>query len=59
MTYNDFIRLVASMRQAQKEYFRTRSKDVLRQSIDLEKQVDRAVEEYLFSTKEEIENNLL
>lgn len=32
------------MREAQKEYFRTRSQSVMRESIALEKQVDAAIE---------------
>ena len=48
---NEFEKLVYEMRSAQKEYFRTRSKDVLQQSKQLEKRVD----EYL----KEKENNQL
>ncbi len=40
MIYNDFRNLVAQMREAQKEYFRTRSRQVLQRSIMLEKLVD-------------------
>lgn len=40
MIYNEFRNLVAQMREAQKEYFRTRSKQVLQRSIMLEKLVD-------------------
>lgn len=44
---NDFEQLVCEMRSAQKEYFRTRSKDVLQKSKQLEKRVD----EYLIGKK--------
>lgn len=40
---NEFEKLVYEMRSAQKEYFRTRSKDVLQHS----KQLERRVDEYL------------
>lgn len=40
---NEFEKLVYEMRNAQKEYFRTRSKEVLQQS----KQLERRVDEYL------------
>lgn len=40
MTDTEFITLVSRMRESQKLYFRTRSKDVLLQSKELEKQVD-------------------
>lgn len=44
---NEFEKLVYEMRSAQKEYFRTRSKDVLQKSKQLEKRVD----EYLKDKK--------
>ena len=37
---DEFVKLVYEMRKAQKEYFRTRSKEVLQQSKQLEKRVD-------------------
>ena len=40
MDYDSFRDLVRRMRDAQKEYFKTRDKDVLRKSKDLERQVD-------------------
>lgn len=40
---NEFEKLVYDMRSAQINYFRTRSKDVLQQS----KQLERRVDEYL------------
>ena len=38
---NDFEKLVYEMRSAQINYFRTRSKEVLQQSKQLEKRVDK------------------
>jgi hypothetical protein len=40
---NDFEKLVLEMRSAQKGYFRTRSKEILQ----LSKQLERRVDEYL------------
>jgi hypothetical protein len=40
MTDNQFRDLVRRMREAQREYFRTRSHFVLQRSKELEKQVD-------------------
>lgn len=40
---NEFEKLVYEMRSAQKEYFRTRSKEILQ----LSKQLERRVDEYL------------
>lgn len=45
MDYDSFRDLVRRMRDAQKEYFKTRDKDVLRKSKDLERQVDLALQE--------------
>jgi hypothetical protein len=39
-TMKEFIELVREMRNAQKEYFKTRSKDVLNRSKELERKVD-------------------
>lgn len=36
----EFMQLVRDMRNAQKEYFRTRSKDLLNRSKELERMVD-------------------
>ena len=44
---NEFEKLVYEMRSAQKGYFRTRNKEVLQQSKQLEKRVD----EYLINKK--------
>lgn len=43
---NNFISTVESMRNAQKEYFRTRNKEVMKHSIILEKKVDKMIEEH-------------
>ena len=42
----EIITAVKAMREAQKEYFRTRSHDSLRKSKALEKRVDDMIEEY-------------
>lgn len=44
---NEFEQLVYEMRSAQINYFRTRSKDVLQQS----KQLERRVDKYLINKK--------
>ncbi len=43
MTARDFFNLVREMREAQKGYFSTRSKDLLSKSKELEAQVDREI----------------
>lgn len=40
MTHREFFDLVADMRRAQKEYFATRSREVLIESKGLERRVD-------------------
>jgi hypothetical protein len=47
VTVTELANLVAEMRRAQKEYFRTRSSGALDKSKALEKQVDAAVKECL------------
>jgi hypothetical protein len=47
VTCTDLARLVADMRRAQREYFRTRSSAALEASKALERRVDRAVEDCL------------
>lgn len=47
MTNPDFVALVAAMRTAQREYFRTRSTTALDHSKRLEKQVDDAIRKAL------------
>jgi hypothetical protein len=43
MKLNEFVVLVRDMRSLQKEYFRTRSQEVLSACKDLEANVDRAI----------------
>lgn len=43
MTARDFFDLVSRMRDKQKEYFRSRSASVLKESKQLEKQVDEEI----------------
>lgn len=43
MTAKDFFDLVTRMRDKQKEYFRSRSASVLKESKHLEKQVDEEI----------------
>lgn len=45
MKTSDFVELVRQMRLAQKEYFKTRSRDVLIKSKCLEKRIDEALKE--------------
>lgn len=44
MNAKDFFLLVSSMRKAQKDYFRTRTTEALKQSKSLEKQVDAEIQ---------------
>ena len=46
MDSNEFYNLVRQMRNAQKEYFRTRDKRILTCSKELERRVDNAITEY-------------
>lgn len=43
MNARDFFDLVREMREAQKGYFSTRSKDLLEKSKQLEREVDREI----------------
>ena len=43
----EFILMVQKMRELQKTYFKTRDKDVLQQSKDMEKKVDTCINEML------------
>jgi hypothetical protein len=52
MTDQDFRTLVAEMRHAQTEYFRTRSGDALSKSKSLERRVDQALKEFSSTQKE-------
>lgn len=44
MTSREFFDKVAAMRQAQRDYFKTRDKDTLIRSKMLEKEVDKEIE---------------
>lgn len=44
MTPKQFFDKVSALRKYQKEYFATRDKDVLRQSIAIEKEIDSEIE---------------
>lgn len=58
MTTGDFADLVKEMRDAQKEYFKTRSSDSLRRSKDYEKKVDEILSSREKRIKEEREPSL-
>lgn len=61
MTCGEFADLVFSMREAQKEYFKTRSRVALANSKFLEGKVDKALEERnerLMKEKKNESNNL-
>jgi len=45
MTTEDFVKLTAECRAAQKKYFKTRSYDVLNRARDLERKLDKAIVE--------------
>lgn len=45
MTHDEFKALVAEMRHAQREYFRTRTSTALEDSKRLERQVDEALKD--------------
>jgi hypothetical protein len=45
-TMKEFIALVSEMRAAQRAYFRTRSKDALNRSKELERKVDAEINSY-------------
>ena len=47
MSYLEFVLMVQKMRELQKTYFKTRDKDVLRQSKDIERKVDTCIGEML------------
>lgn len=46
MNYEKFVLMVESMRDAQKEYFKTRNKRVLVRSIAIEGAVDKAIKDW-------------
>ena len=47
MTHQEFVSLVANMRSLQREYFKSRNIDILRQSKAAELEVDRAIQEFI------------
>lgn len=47
MTSDEIIKLAKEMREAQKAYFTTRSSGNLSKSKQLERQLDKAIEEYM------------
>lgn len=47
MNYQEFTELVRSMRQAQRQYFKTRNPEILEQSKKLEKAVDAEIKAQL------------
>ena len=53
MTHEEFISLIANMRSLQKEYFKSRSMDILRQSKAAELAVDRAIQEFTATSKQQ------
>ena len=55
MTFEEFRTLIAALRHAQKEYFRTRSSTALDKSKALERRVDKALQEFSNTQKEMFE----
>lgn len=53
MTRQEFIELVAKMRSLQKQYFKTKSIDILRQSKAAELEVDQAIQEFTSTSKQQ------
>lgn len=49
MDFKEFLELFKKMRDKQKEYFRTRNKEVLIEAKRLEKEVDEQILRYLAS----------
>ena len=47
MDYQEFTELVRDMRQAQRQYFKTRNPEILEKSKQLEKAVDSEIEAQL------------
>ena len=47
MTHDEFVKLVAEMRRLQREYYKTRSCDVLHDSKRLERAVDEALRDLM------------
>lgn len=59
MTHSQFVEKVSEMRNAQKQYFRTRSSEILRRAKQLEREVDAEIARFcdpqddLFAGREE------
>ena len=51
MNYEEFVELVGRLRERQREYFRTRSREVLIECKELEKYVDGIVETFAAAKK--------
>ena len=49
MDFKEFVHLVSKMRSAQKLYFKTRTKDALRESIRIEVRVDSFIQDFSHS----------
>jgi len=52
MTHPEFIAAVAKMRSLQREYFKSRSIEILRQSKSAELAVDKAIQEFTSTSKQ-------
>ncbi len=52
MSPDELIRLAVEMREAQREYFRTRDRDALKYSKALEQRFDREAKAYLHGPEE-------
>lgn len=59
MTHWSLINLVTDMRRAQKEYFRTRSKEALLKAKKLEAEVDKEISEWENECKTAVEELIL
>lgn len=58
MNAKQFFDLTASMREAQKEYFKTRSRDALYRSKTLEKRIDEEIERVNNITRPDVQPTL-
>ncbi|MFM7886628.1 MAG: hypothetical protein ACKPCM_08060 [Pseudanabaena sp.] len=52
MTHQEFIAAVAKMRELQKQYFKTKNIDILRESKAAEIEVDKAIQEFTSTSKQ-------
>ena len=53
MTHEEFISLIAHMRSLQRQYFKSRSFDILHQSKAAELTVDKAIQEFTATSKQQ------